>query len=396
VTNAAAWILSAFAAATGCGNHSQADFGSSTAEALDSSTPDDAASSTFTSTGQDSGVGSFGGASSSSTRHNDLAKPVLDGAGGGNGAAVPGNAPTLFGPTSQGARSGGPCIIEPGSNALLPRNWLRPLFRWNAPSGQNLFELRVHAANQDSDLVVYTTSTSWTMPKDLWGKLRIDSNDVPMTVSVRGGTLNGGQLTKEALGSSQTMGVAPADAPGAIVYWTSSWSSWVRCPCGTTDSGARYDGTPSSGTSSDSGGEAREGGGQPATNGAPSANAGDASVSGGQGASNDGGVGHLAGLGPARAKDASDSWLRVWVARPWWGKWASRAKRGPREAQRRARASAWRRTGASTPDRPSSRYMFFVSSVPQFGSMQTPQLFPPLNMPQATGSLPRKQRNHPV
>ena len=219
---AASLVPCAIAAGTGCGAPKQNDFGGSTGGAPDSSLPDDAGSSTFSSAGDSGGGGSFGGANA--TRYNDFAKPVFD----GTGAAAPASSPTLFGPMSQGARSGGPCITEPGNNALFPRNWLRPLFRWNAPSGENLFELRVHAPNQDSDLVVYTVATSWTMPKALWDLLRNDSNDVQMSLSIRGGTLNGGQLTNEAQGSLQAMGVAPADAPGAIVYWTSSEGTTLK------------------------------------------------------------------------------------------------------------------------------------------------------------------------
>jgi hypothetical protein len=145
------------------------------------------------------------------------ATPILDTPDAG--AAAPPNSSSLFGPPSQGAQSGGPCLLEPEVGALYPKNWLRPRFAWVAASGENLFELRVHAANQANDLVVYTTQTQWTMPKAMWLALRADSNDVPMTVSVRGGVVSGGQLTGEALGSTGPIGIAPVDAPGKVVYW---------------------------------------------------------------------------------------------------------------------------------------------------------------------------------
>jgi hypothetical protein len=217
----AASAIGAIAVFAGCGSHHPAGFDTSDVDgSANPSTSDDGAT-TFSS-GDDGGTPSFGSSGGGSTTHDDFATPVLDGADGGSGAAAPSNAPALFGPMSQGARSGGPCLTEPGGNALFPRNWLRPLFRWSAPAAQNLFELRLHAANQVSDLVVYTTATSWTMPKTLWDLLRLDSNDVPVTVTVRGGTLSGGKLSDESLGSGTTMGIAPADAPGTIVYWTSA------------------------------------------------------------------------------------------------------------------------------------------------------------------------------
>ncbi len=220
VTIAAA--IGAVALFAGCAGHHTPDFDTSGSDGSVDVPGTDAGSMASFSTADDAGTGSFGSSGGGgSTTHDDFPSPVLDGQDGG-AAAAPSNAPALFGPTSQGARSGGPCLTEPGANALFPRNWLRPLFRWSAPAAQNLFELRLHTANQKSDLVVYTASTSWTMPKALWDLLRLDSNDAPITVTIRGGTLSGGKLSDESLGSQTTIGVAPADAPGTIVYWTSA------------------------------------------------------------------------------------------------------------------------------------------------------------------------------
>jgi hypothetical protein len=89
---------------------------------------------------------------------------------------------------------------------------------WTTPS-ETLFELRLHVQNQTNDLVVYTTQTGWTMPKAMWLALASHSQDVPMTVSVRGGVWNGTTLADEALGSSGALGIAPVGAPGTVVYW---------------------------------------------------------------------------------------------------------------------------------------------------------------------------------
>ncbi len=154
------------------------------------------------------------------------ATPIIDAPDGG--VAAPGNAPTLFGAPTQGAQTGGPCLIEPEIGSLYPNNWLRPRFKWIAAGGENLFELRLHVANQTSDLVVYTASTDWTMPKAMWDALRRHSADVDMTLSVRGGVLAGTMLTGEALGSTGGIGIAPVDAPGTIVYWTTSGGSSLK------------------------------------------------------------------------------------------------------------------------------------------------------------------------
>jgi mono/diheme cytochrome c family protein len=143
----------------------------------------------------------------------DFPAPVLD-------ANAPPNSATLFGPPTQGAASGGPCLLEPEDNVLFPQNWLRPRFRWTAANGETVFELRLHAANQLSDLVVYTTNTAWTMPKPMWDALRTHSPTEAMTVGIRGAVLAGGTLQNEAAGTQTTMGIAPVQATGTIVYWT--------------------------------------------------------------------------------------------------------------------------------------------------------------------------------
>jgi hypothetical protein len=145
----------------------------------------------------------------------DFPAPILDG-------TAPADSATLFGPPSRGASTGGPCLVEPASDVVFPQNWLRPRFAWRASNGEDLFELRLHVGNQLQDLVVYTTATTWTMPKAAWDALRAHSPTEPMTLSIRGGTLAGGALQGEALGTSTPMGIAPVPATGSIVYWTTN------------------------------------------------------------------------------------------------------------------------------------------------------------------------------
>ncbi|HSQ62607.1 MAG TPA: hypothetical protein VLM85_05315 [Polyangiaceae bacterium] len=152
--------------------------------------------------------------------------PVVDSPDAGQ--AAPPNSQQLFGDPDAGAQSGGPCLVEPEVGSLYPRNWLRPRFHWIAPGGENLFELRIHAANQVNDLVVYTAQTTWTMPKAMWDGLRMHSNDQPMSVSIRGGVYASPSLGIVALGSNGPIGIAPVDAPGAIVYWTTSGGSALK------------------------------------------------------------------------------------------------------------------------------------------------------------------------
>jgi len=138
--------------------------------------------------------------------------PIID-------SGAPANAGSLFG--AGGAPSGGPCLFEPEPGTLFPQNWLRPRFRWSATSGQNLYELRLHADNEIHDLVVYTTATGWTMPADMWRNLALHIVDQPITMTIRGAVFAGGQLSSPpALGSQGPMTVASVAASGSIVYWT--------------------------------------------------------------------------------------------------------------------------------------------------------------------------------
>jgi hypothetical protein len=140
------------------------------------------------------------------------AAPIVDG-------TAPAGAAQIFGAPSSGSASGGPCLVEPEIGALFPNNWLRPRFRVKAPAGQDLFELRLHVANQTNDLVVYTDSATWTMPKDMWLALALHSRDTPITITVRGASKASGAPSR---GTSGDITIAPVSASGTMVYWSTS------------------------------------------------------------------------------------------------------------------------------------------------------------------------------
>jgi hypothetical protein len=154
------------------------------------------------------------------------AAPVVDG-------MAPAAAAQTFGDPSSGNASGGPCLIEPEIGALFPNNWLRPRFRVKAAAGQDLLELRLHVANQTNDLVVYTDSTTWTMPKDMWQALSSHSRDVPITVTVRGASKAGG-ASSVAKGTSGDITIAPVGASGTMVYWSTSGMTYGQPKNGDT------------------------------------------------------------------------------------------------------------------------------------------------------------------
>ncbi len=152
------------------------------------------------------------------------AMPIID-------PSAPGTAGTLFGSPTTGAPSGGPCLVEPEVGTLYPNNWLRPRFSWVPTGSENLFEIRITTPHELQPLVVYTGAATWTMPLDVWTKLANHVVDQPITVAVRGATYDAGTMaltTGPELGSTGDIAIAPAAAPGAIVYWTTTGGTKLR------------------------------------------------------------------------------------------------------------------------------------------------------------------------
>lgn len=182
-----------------------------------------ATSSATTGQGGSGGTLFTSGTGSNTGPFNDFPKdPVVD-------PSAPAGAAGLFGPAGSGDPMGGPCLFEPEPGTLFPSNWLRPRFRFNAGPNENLFEIRLHTPDEIDDLVVYTAGTSWTMPKPMWLSLAQHATGGPITMTVRGAHYNGTTLDgAPAVGTSGPMTIAPAEASGAIVYWTTSGGSALK------------------------------------------------------------------------------------------------------------------------------------------------------------------------
>src|SRR5579863_4452968 len=138
--------------------------------------------------------------------------PIVD-------TGAPSNAPTLF--TTAPRTTGAPCILSPQPKTLMPRNWLRPLFQYKRAADENLFEITLTVSTFAHQLVIYTTSQSYTLDANTWGGLRVSVNDQPITVTVRALTLSGSGTVQNppSLPATADFTIAPVDAPGKIVYW---------------------------------------------------------------------------------------------------------------------------------------------------------------------------------
>ena len=141
------------------------------------------------------------------------------------GSAPPSDVSTTFGPAGSGSATGGPCILDPEADSLFPQQLAAAAVRGQPGAGEDVFEIRLHADIETNDLVVYTTATVWTMPAAMWQALSTNVVDKPITVSVRGLASSTGTV---ALGPTETITIAPVQAQGTIVYWTTSGGSALK------------------------------------------------------------------------------------------------------------------------------------------------------------------------
>ena len=150
-------------------------------------------------------------------------QPLLDTEAG---SAPPADAASLFG-EADNMGSSGPCVLEPQLSegdkpgTLFPRNWLRPRFRWQPLAGEDLWEIRLTAEEQTRPLVVYTTRTTWKMPRMMWTAVAEHNAGSPITVTIRGVS---SRMRGRPSGTRGTFSIAPVEASGKLVYWATTSS----------------------------------------------------------------------------------------------------------------------------------------------------------------------------
>lgn len=144
---------------------------------------------------------------------------------------VPINAAELFGPPETGVYNGGPCLVEPESGALVPRNWPPPKFRWIPGEGQNLFELRLLIEGKQM-LRMFSTAAEWTIPANTWQELKKQANGGIITIMLRGASFDGAHLASPITAAPPAeLYMAPVDADGSITFLTGKTrSTLMRLP----------------------------------------------------------------------------------------------------------------------------------------------------------------------
>jgi hypothetical protein len=149
----------------------------------------------------------------------DLASsgPLLD-------SGVPSSVASMFSGSPSGT---GPCVLEPGDNALLPFNWLRPRVHISGFQAGTIYQIQISTPREADTLTAYTNKDTWILPQEYWDNgdattpkgLTYNVFDEDITVTVRASS--GGS-------TSVKFRIAPVKAAGSMVFWSST----------TTDPGA--------------------------------------------------------------------------------------------------------------------------------------------------------------
>lgn len=125
------------------------------------------------------------------------AEPIVDGVSPADQAAL--DAP---------ANGAGPCVLEPADGTMFPAYWTRPRFNFQ---GSGPAKITLSAAKEKNDLVAYTSTIPWTLPKEVWEGISKNVLDEDITYTIR-------------TGSGETTGkfrIAPVAAGGSMVFWGS-------------------------------------------------------------------------------------------------------------------------------------------------------------------------------
>jgi hypothetical protein len=154
---------------------------------------------------------------------NDFPNPVYD-------TGAPKSSGKIFMSSDvDGGTGAGPCLYEPEIGSLFPNNWLRPRFRWNAAAAQNLFEIQLVIPHEKSPLVIYTPTSGYKLDPAAW-KLITTYGVGTVHVSIRSavvsasGTLMAGPFS----GTEGDIEIAPVEAAGTVVYWTTSGGTVLK------------------------------------------------------------------------------------------------------------------------------------------------------------------------
>ncbi len=155
----------------------------------------------------------FGDASS--TFSDFPAKPVID-------LSLPGDIDQQFGAPDAGSGPS-PCLAEPTADAMIPKNWTPLFLEWSADGKQTVTEIRLEVDNQKNPYVGYVPGREFTLDANMWAGLATHSAGHDVVISLRTAEVASGKIVGSPSSAIKaTVHIAPVDAPGSVVYWSSS------------------------------------------------------------------------------------------------------------------------------------------------------------------------------
>lgn len=128
----------------------------------------------------------------------------------------------------------------PEDGVNLPRNTPGITYQWTAPdlggdtggddtgSAGGVHTWRLRFSSELTDVTVYTTGAAWTVDEDTWATIAATNAGGSIDVGLAGVTLDGVAVKAPDL----RVEVNRFDARGAIVYWSTSASGFLRIPYG--------------------------------------------------------------------------------------------------------------------------------------------------------------------
>jgi hypothetical protein len=153
--------------------------------------------------------------------HDDFHDPVFD------TGATP-SAPSIFGQPDVTTGTGA-CLFEPELGSLFPKNWLRPRFRMTTSNAENLFEIKLVVPNEVSPLVIYTTKSGYVLSKTAWAAITsVGIGTVHVTVRSAVVDANGKLTGGPWKGAEGDIEIAPVEATGSVLYWTTSGGTVLK------------------------------------------------------------------------------------------------------------------------------------------------------------------------
>jgi hypothetical protein len=123
----------------------------------------------------------------------------------------------------------GPCLFEPELGSLFPKNWLRPRFRFTTAQGENIFEIKLVVPNEKDPLLIYTTKSGYVLDKTAWKTITtVGIGKVHVTVRSAVVDATGKRTSGPFKGADGDIEIAPVDASGSVLYWTTSGGTVLK------------------------------------------------------------------------------------------------------------------------------------------------------------------------